>query len=156
VEYNDAITKIKKILDLTQFCVLATANRNGIVSACQMCIVNDGLTVYFQTDKSFEKIKNIKENPNVAINLGAFYFKGKSKIIGRPADFPLFVEKLKAKHHETYEHYTNLPNEVLIEVQLTECKIWGVDTKKDIHSQEIIQVINLQEKTIRSISCDKM
>ena len=40
-----------------------------------MCLINDGLTLYFQTDKSFEKIKNISENPNVAINLGVFLFQ---------------------------------------------------------------------------------
>jgi general stress protein 26 len=156
MEYQKAIDKILKLLESTKFAVLATANNKGIISACQMCLVNDGLTVYMQTDKTFEKIKNITENPNVAINIGAFYFKGIARIIGKPAEFPGFIEKLKEKHLQTYEHYTNLPNEILIQIELTECKIWGVDNDKDIHNQKTIQVLDLKEKTTRFIICDKM
>jgi general stress protein 26 len=156
MEYKTALDKIINILEITKFAVLATANKKGVVSASQMCLVNDGLTVYMQTDKTFEKIKNISENSNVAINIGTFYFKGIAKVIGHPNDFPMFIDKIKEKHVSTYKHYTNLPNEVLIKIELTECKIWGVDNNKDIHSQETIQILNFKNKTIKSIICDKM
>ncbi|MDR2901815.1 MAG: pyridoxamine 5'-phosphate oxidase family protein [Lactobacillales bacterium] len=156
MEYSEAIAKIEKLLEATKFAVLATANKQGVVSASQMCLINDGLSVYFQTDKTFEKIKNITENPNIALNLGAYYFKGTAKIIGHPTDFPAFIEKIKKKHLKTYENYTNLPNEVLIQVDLTECKIWGADASKDLHAQETIQVLDLKEKTSRVIVCDKI
>ena len=68
MEYNQIKENILNVLDKTMFCVLATANKKGVVSACQMCLVNDGLKAYIQTDKNFEKISNIKENPFVAIN----------------------------------------------------------------------------------------
>lgn len=156
MEYDELINKIERLLTNTKFVVLATANKEGVVSACQMCIVNDGLKVYFQTDSTFEKITNIKENPHVAINVGAFYFKGIAKIVGHPSTNSSFIEKIKEKHPETYAHYTNLPSEVLIEVELTECKIWGIDNSKDIHNQETIQVLDLKKKTKSQIICGKI
>lgn len=154
--YKDIENQILKVLENTPFCTLATANKEGVVCASQMCLINDGLTAYIQTDKTFEKIKNIKENPNVAINCGAFYFKGFAKILGHPTENPLFIEKIKQKHLKTYNHYTNLPNEVLVEIKLTECKIWGVDSKKDIHNQETILIVDLVNKKIEEKVCDKM
>ncbi len=156
MEHNEFIAKIEKMLKLTKFGVLATANKNGVVSASQMCLVSDGLKVYFQTDSSFEKAQNIKDNSHVAINIGPCYLKGIATIVGHPTSNPKFVELIKEKHLETYQNYTNLPNEILIEVQLTECRMWGIDNSKDIHNQETIQVLNLINKTITTIHCAKM
>lgn len=156
MNYEQSIEKILNLLTNTKFGTLATANKNGEVSASQVCIVNDGLIVYVQTDKSFEKIENIKQNPNVAINCGAFYFKGKAQIVGHPSTNKKFIEKIKQKHPETYQNYTNLENEVLVEITLTEAKIWGCDKSKDIHSQETILVVDLKNKTTKTIICDKM
>lgn len=156
MNYSEAIKKIENVLTLTKFATLATANKVGEISASQVCIVNDGLTVYVQTDKTFEKIKNIQENQNIALNLGAYYFKGKAKILNHPSNNELFIEKIKQKHPETYQNYTNLPNEVLVKIDLTEAKIWGGDNSKDIHNQETILVVDLKNKTTKTIICDKM
>ena len=120
-----------------------------------MCMVNDGLKIYIQTDIRFEKIQNIKENENVAINIDAVYFKGIAKIIGHPSTNRLFVEKMKEKHFETYENYTNLPNQVLIEIELTECRIWKFEVING-KREEIIKIINLSNKSINNVICDKL
>ncbi len=156
MEYLDVESKILNLFEKTLFCTLATANKEGVVSASQVCLINDGLTIYIQTDKTFEKVQNIKQNPNVAINVGAYYFKGKAEIVGKPTENALFIEKIKAKHLDTYNHYTSLPNEVLIEVKLSEAKIWGGDNSKDIHNQETILVVDLINKKTNTIICDKM
>lgn len=156
MNYKEIQEIILKVLEATKFCVLATANKKGVVSASQMCLVNDGLTVFFQTDSAFEKIQNIKENPHVAINCGAYYFKGLAKIVGHPTKNKLFIEKLKEKHLPTYEHYTNLANEVLIEIKLIECKIWGVNKVKNVNNQETILVVDLVSQKTKEIVCDKM
>lgn len=156
IDYKKIVEKIELVLNNTKFAVLATSNQEGIVSACQMCLVNDGLTLYFQTDKNFEKITNIKENPNVAINIGSYYFKGKAKIIGHPTSNEVFIDKIKNKHPETYNHYTNLIDEILIEVKLFECKIWGAIDSKNVHSEDIIQIIDFNNKSIQIKTCNKM
>ena len=154
--YESIVEKILKVFNATKFCTLATANNKGEISASQVCLINDGLTLYFQTDKTFEKIQNIKENNNVAINCGAFYFKGKATIEGHPTKNSKFIELIKQKHIDTYNHYTNLPNEVLVRVDLTEAKIWGIDNSKDIHNQETIAVVNFESKQTKTITCDKL
>lgn len=147
--------KIIDTLKLTKIAVLATADKNGVVSACQMCIVNDGLTVYFQTDSRFDKIKNIGENNNVAVNCGAFYFKGKAEVVGKPCDNAKFVQLMKEKHLRTYESYTNLPNEVLIKIELSECKIWGVKLLDEIRQGRSCTTVNFSDKTYSVLLCDK-
>lgn len=146
------INKLKKV----KFAVLATSNSSGDISACQMCLVSDGLDVYFQTDSKFEKVRNIKENNKVAINVGDYYFKGEAEIIGHPTTNNRFIELIKEKHLETYESYSNLKDEVLIKVKLTECKIWGIDNSKSIHNQETIAVIDMINKKVSILVCDKM
>lgn len=156
MNYSQSIEKILNILNVSKYATLATANKSGEVSASQVCIVNNGLTVFVQTDKTFEKIQNIKENSNIALNLGAFYFKGKAELLGHPSANPEFIDKIKEKHPETYVNYTNLPNEVLVKITLTEAKIWGGDNLKDIHNQETILIVDLINKTTKTILCDKM
>ena len=154
--FSEIIDKITNKIKITKFGVLATSDRDGNISACQMCIISDGLDVYFQTDSKFEKIKNIKQNPKVAINLGDYYFKGFAEILGHPTTNANFIKLIQEKHPETYKSYTNLKDEVLIKVNLTECKIWGVDNSKSIHEQETIMVIDLKNKKTEKINCDKM
>lgn len=155
MEYEKMMNIILTLLHNTKYVVLATANKEGIVSASKMCIVNDGLKIYIQTDNRFEKFQNIKENKNVAINIDSVYFKGTAKILGYPSENEIFVRKMKEKHIETYENYTGLPNQVLVEIELTECRMWKFEI---IHGkrEEIIKIINLKNNTIENIICDKL
>ena len=152
MKYNDIEKQILNILENSPFCVLATANKQGVISADQMCLVNDGLKVYIQTDKTFEKIENIKENPNVCLNLGAYSFKGIAKIVGHPLKNQTFIDKLKQRHLSTFNEYTSLPNEVLIEIELTECKIWGSSG----FEYKAITKVDLKNKRVKIIKCDSM
>lgn len=146
-DYEKIEKEIINVLEEIKYGVLATANKKGTVSASQVCLVNNNLKVYVQTDKNFEKSINIKENPNVAINCGAYYFKGIAKIIGSPISNNMFIEKLKIKHPRTYILYTNLSNEILIEITLTECKIWDFKIENDDNSKTIA-TINLENQKI--------
>jgi len=125
------ITKTKQqiiqLLESTRFATLATADQHGVVSTAQMCLINDGLIVLMQTDKNFVKVKNITQNPHVAFNIASHNFKGTAKTLGHPTSNPIFIEKMKSKHPSSYESYTNLANEVLIEIHLTEVRIWDHD-----------------------------
>lgn len=158
MDYNYLIERIEKFLSLNKNAVLATANKDGVVTASMMCMVSLGSKVYFQTCKSFEKVKNIKENPNVAITVNHVYFKGKARIIGHPTSNPTFIELLKERHPSTYRDYTNLDNQVLIEVDLTECRIWGFwpSTQDENKKEEAIKVLNLTNKSVNSIKCDNL
>ena len=155
MDYQEIENKIIDVLEKTPFCIVATANKKGEISTAQMCLINDGLTIYLQTDRTFEKIKNLSENNNIAINCGAYNFKGKAKILNHPTLNKIFIKKIKEKHPKTFRHYTNLNNEVLIEIKPTECKIWGMN-KEQNQCKETILVVNFENKTVREILCDKI
>lgn len=155
MEYELLFQKIINLLSKTDYVVLATASKDGIVTASQMCVIADGTTLYFQTDEKFEKAQNIMENPNVAITIGNVYFKGQANIIGHPTENQFFIERMKEHHYQTYENYTCLPNQILIEVKLTECRIWGI-WKNDIYKEEAIQILNLGDKKLTKIKCDNL
>lgn len=156
MEYLQAYEKIFKIINSSKLAVVATANNKGIIAASQVCIVCDDNNIYFQTDKSFEKIQNIKENSNISLNIGALSLKGKAEIIGHPTLHPKIVEKFKITHPKTYECYTNLPNEILVKINLTEAKLWGIDSSKTNNKNESILVLDFINKKINTIICDKM
>ena len=101
-EYSKSVDETIKLIENTMFATIATANKNGDVSASKVTIVNDGLDIYFQTDNSFEKAKNIKENNKIAINFGATYAKGIAEIIGKPIQNEMFINKMKKKNIHTY------------------------------------------------------
>ena len=61
----------------------------------------------------------------------------------------------------TYENYTNLPHQILIKVNLTECRIWGIWQNNDICDdsvvrEESIKVLNLKNKQLTKIKCDNL
>ncbi len=161
MEYELLLEKIIKLLSKTNYVVLATASKDGVVTASKMCMIANVTTLYFQTDSNFEKARNIMENPNVAITIENIYFKGQATIIGHPSENKFFVEKMKEKHYQTYENYTDLPNQILIEVKLTECRIWGIWQNNGIgedkiHREESIKVLNLKNKQLTKIKCDNL
>jgi len=129
--------EIEQLLDKTVNVVLATSNSKGIVSTAQMVMVNNGLTVYMQTDSRFQKVKNIKENPNVALNIGRYNFKGTAKILGHPLENKMFIDKLKARSPKTYEDYSHIPENVIIEIKLTNIRVWSINGNKDVTDIEI-------------------
>lgn len=159
MEYDLLLEKITNLLSRVNYVVLATASKDGIVTASKMCVISDGTTLYFQTDSKFEKARNIKENPNVAINIENIYFKGYANITGHPSKNKYFVNQMKEKHFQTYENYTNLPNQILIKVELTECRIWGIwnnINNCNNNKEESIKVLNLKNKQLTKIKCDNL
>lgn len=157
MDYQELWSHIEKLLSLTKTAVLATASASGEVTASKMCMVTIGSKVYFQTCETFEKAQNIRENPHVAITLNNVYFKGLAKITGHPTENPEFIRLLKKYHPSTYECYTNLDNQVLIEVELTECRIWGYwNTIEKEQKQEEIKVLDLKNKRLNNIVCENL
>lgn len=158
MEYDLLLEKITNLLSRVNYVVLATASKDGIVTASKMCVITDGTTLYFQTDSNFEKARNIMENPNVAVTTENVYFKGYADIIGHPSKNTFFVDQMKERHLQTYENYTNLPNQILIKVELTECRIWGIwNNINDCNNkEESIKVLNLKNKQLTKIKCDNL
>ena len=156
MDYNEFYEYIINLLDKTKYAVLATSSKDNIVSASYMSIVSNGLIVYCQSDSHFEKVKNILENPNVALTIGNAYFKGNAHIVGKPTDNEYFVNKLKEKDFRTYENYSDLENQVLIEIKLTEGRIWGMFQDGEKDKCEEILISDFEPKVLKRIKCNNL
>ena len=115
-EVGDFITKNNKM-------ILATCSNNR-VTARMMSIVNQGMTIFFQTDKEYLKYQQIVENPNVALCTGNIQIEGTAKITCQPYENPFFIESYKRQHPSAFEKYSHLSDNVIIEVSPTLVTFW--------------------------------
>ena len=66
---EDIKEHIVDYLSRRKFLTLATSNKKGVPLTHPIAYVNIGPIVYFSTSKITRKVKNIKENPNVAYSV---------------------------------------------------------------------------------------
>ena len=118
-EINYDILKDEAIqfLGAQKFLVLATSSDDR-VTARTMGYVNKGLTIYFQTDRTFLKVKQIEKNPYVALCGANVQIEGIAKIRNHPLDPSNreFLDLFKKKLPLAFNTYSHLKNEIVIEV----------------------------------------
>lgn len=93
-----------------------------------MSTINQGLTVYFQVDRDSTKFRQISENPNVALCASNMQLEGIARVSCHPLEDPFFIEKYRQYHEGSFNTYSHLNNEVIIEVQPRLITFWKYDT----------------------------
>jgi hypothetical protein len=89
-----------------------------------MSHIRRGSDLYFQTGENSLKMRQIAENPSVAIACGAFEIEGEAVPQGRPLDDPWFAETYRAKHPEPFARYSALPDEIVVKVTIRRVRQW--------------------------------
>lgn len=125
ISYDILKEEAIQFLGAQKFLVLATSS-NDRVTARTMGFVNKGLTIYFQTDRNFLKVKQIEQNPNVALCGANVQIEGIAKIKNHPFDKlnEEFIELFKKKHTLAFNTYSHLKNEIVIEVEPRLITFW--------------------------------
>lgn len=115
----------KKIL------VLATSSENRVTARNMSCIVIDN-KVCFQTDKTFLKYEQILNNPNVALCADNIQIEGIAKIKEHPFNEgnKEFVEKFEKYYKGSYDIYSHMKNEVVIEVEVIFVTLWKYEDRQ--------------------------
>lgn len=103
--------------------VLSTAEKN-IVSSRMMSVIQINGKLYFQTDKTFRKYRQIAQNPSVALCIDNIQIEGRCREIGRPLENNEFLQKFQRCFPDSYKRYSLLENEVLFEVTPTYIERW--------------------------------
>ena len=103
--------------------VLSTAEKN-IVSSRMMSVIQINGKLYFQTDKTFRKYRQIVQNPSVALCIDNIQIEGRCREIGRPLENNEFLQKFQRCFSDSYKRYSLLENEVLFEVTPTYIERW--------------------------------
>lgn len=105
--------------------VLATSFNNRITARNMSCVIINQ-KIYFQTDKTFLKYEQILNNPNVALCADNIQIEGIAKIGKHPSDEENkeFVKVFEKNYKGSYDNYSYISNEVVIEVEPTFITFW--------------------------------
>lgn len=125
MDYNMLKGEIVNLLAEQDVMVLATAC-NGRVTARSVSCVQQGLNIFFQTDKNFLKVKQIEENSQVALCSDNLQIEGEAVIKGHTLEKSnrQFRQLYKEKHYDSFKKYSYLEEEVVIKVEPSLITIW--------------------------------
>lgn len=119
--------------------VLATSYENRVTARSMCCIVINK-KIYFQTDKTFLKYEQIINNPNVALCVDSIQIEGVAKVQAHPfhEENEGFINVFKEKHRGSYENYSHMKNEVVVEVKPSLITLWKYENGQPF--REILDV----------------
>ena len=103
--------------------VLSTSLHDKVTSRTMSVVLIDR-EFYFQTDLSFRKYRQIRENPNVALCTDNIQVEGICAEMGFPHDCPEFCGIYKRYFSAAYDMYSGLESERLFAVKPTYIQKW--------------------------------
>jgi general stress protein 26 len=109
LNYEELKQQVQQRLNKSRYGVLATAE-GDFVTARQMMLVCDGLTVSFITTTTTRKYKQILVNPNVAVAIGNMQIEGVASVKGRTSDKENagFLKAFEKIEPELYKNYRDM------------------------------------------------
>ncbi len=123
LNYNVIREEVFNQLGNSKVMVLATSFEDRVTARNMSCIIMDH-KIYFQTDKRFLKTQQMLQNQKVAFCVDNIQMEGIARIIGNSDDAPEFCEAYQRYFRTSYEAYTHLENQVIIEVEPTFITLW--------------------------------
>ncbi|MHB8066038.1 MAG: pyridoxamine 5'-phosphate oxidase family protein [Ruminiclostridium sp.] len=117
--------EIFSVLGDKKIMVLSTCYENRVTARNMSCVIINR-KIYFQTDKTLLKYKQILKNSNVALCVDNIQVEGTSKIKKHPFDEENkeFIDIFKENYKGSYDKYSHIDNEVVIEIEPTLITLW--------------------------------
>ena len=126
--------------------VLSTSLNDQVASRMMSVVQKDGV-LYFQTDCTFRKYKQLMENEKAALCIENIQIEGICREIGHPQDHEMFMSLFREHFLNSYERYTHLRNERLFEFTPVYVKRWIY--RDGVPYEEIYEVTEKEYKLIR-------
>lgn len=125
LDFNKIKKEVIEVLDKNRIWILATSLHDKVTSR-SVSIVNCGLTIYFQTSKSFEKYVQISKNKNVSLCYSNVSIEGFAEDIGNWKDKKNsgILKIYKEEYPGSYKNYGSLRNQVVIKVVPQKITMW--------------------------------
>lgn len=125
--------ELEKALAQERVIILGTGGQ-GRVSLRPVSYVSWGLTLYFQTGKSSLKVRQMGQNPQVALGLGTYQLEGAATFLGHPLEEKneFFARAYQEKHPESYQDYSAMQEEILVKVQIQKARQWRYEQGKPL------------------------
>ena len=125
MEFEEARKTLLDRMDDHLYMVLATCAQDMPLACTMTCVVIDG-DIYMQTDSTFPKCEQIRQNPRVALCAGSLQLEGTASFAGSPADAAQgrFAKLFTRYYPESYKLYAGVPTQVVLRVKLTHAVDW--------------------------------
>lgn len=123
LNYNVMMEEVFHQLGSSKVMVLATSFEDRVTARNMSCIMMNH-KIYFQTDRRFIKTQQMLRNPKVAFCLNNIQLEGIAKMIGNADGAPEFCEEYKKHFRGSYDAYTHLKNQIIVEVEPTFITLW--------------------------------
>lgn len=123
--------------------VLSTSFHD-IVTSRTMSIINLNNTLYFQTDNTFRKYDQLKNNTHVALCIDNIQIEGLCNEIGSPIENEDFCNAYRECFANSFHRYTLLKNERLFAVIPTFIERWVY--RNDFPYMQIFDIKNRKYK----------
>ena len=121
--YERKLSELFRTIGKVKKMVLSTSYDNRVTSRMMSFVIFDN-KFYCQTDKTFLKYQQIKLNPKVALCIDNIQIEGIAKNIGKPLENKKFINLFKQYYKTSYEIYSFLENEILLEIEPTSIGVW--------------------------------
>lgn len=126
-----AATMKKKMGDWKIMALASCVDSYPMVRNVSCLFYND--KIYFKTDKNFRKTRQLYENPRVAMCFNGTQVEGDAKIKGLVVDEEgrVFEKKYKEFLWQSYNAYSHVDTEILVEVTPKFVEIWDEDENRN-------------------------
>ncbi|HCL55521.1 MAG TPA: pyridoxamine 5'-phosphate oxidase [Spirochaetia bacterium] len=131
MNYESLKQEISDLLDQNPYFVLATSYQDHVTARIMSCVHKE-LFFYFQTDIEMLKYSQIEKNPKVALCIKNIQIEGKATLMGHPSkdENEFFCQLFKRQHPQSFDFYSHLKNERVIEVAPEKITLWKyIDNK---------------------------
>lgn len=123
MEFEEKYKEFYEILGESKKMVLSTSLNDNVTSRMMSIIIlNEKL--YFQTDRTSKKYRQLKGNSNVSLCADNLSIDGHCEEAGTPLENVEFLNAYKKHFPNSYARYTSLKNERLFIVTPTFIKRW--------------------------------
>ena len=109
--------------------VLSTCFNDYITSRMMSVVIIEN-AFYFQTDKTFRKYNQLKNNNRAALCIDNFQVEGFCKEIGKPLNNRSFCRLYEKHFYNSFKKYSCLSNEVLFALEPILIKRWIYENGK--------------------------
>lgn len=142
LSYEMLEKEVVEILSNNKIWVIATSANDRVSARC-VCIVNQGLKIYFQTHGDYLKCKQIRENNKVALCWNNVQIEGIATIKGNPfeEENSEFIRLYQKDHKGSFDKYTKLDGQVVIEIEPKLISMW-----KYIDAVPYIDYLSIEDK----------
>lgn len=145
MKFDEAVIYMFEKLGTSKIMALGSSVENHVMVRNVSCLFyND--KVYFKTDKNFRKTKQLFENPQVALCFHNIQIEGIAKNCGLVVEEEgsVFENLYKKYLWGSYNAYSHVDSEIIIEVSPTFVEIWDCD--EDNYAYQTF--LDFQNKTV--------